>query len=149
MVSVFPTHSNRRLEPLYGENRQQPRANNRFSPDYQRPTYPARILLLIGYNSFLGDPMVIRNLLTMLAGCVLLVLAFIGFLVPILPGFLFFILALFCFAAVSPRLQRRLERNPTLHAWQTTWRRGSGLPLGHRIRLMFWMAAESAVRAMR
>jgi uncharacterized membrane protein YbaN (DUF454 family) len=93
--------------------------------------------------------MVIRNLLTTLAGCALLVLAFIGFLVPILPGFLFLILALFCFAAVSPRLQRRLERNPTLHAWQTTWRRGSRLPLGQRIKLSFWMAADALLRAVR
>ena len=93
--------------------------------------------------------MIIRNLLLTLAGCALLVLALVGFLVPILPGFAFFILAMFCFAAAFPPLQRRLDRNPTWHAWQTTWRRGSGLPLGHRIRLMFWMAAESAVRAMR
>lgn len=91
--------------------------------------------------------MIIRKLLIAIAGCALLGLAFIGFLVPILPGFVFLIAALLCFAAISPPLRRWLDRNPTWRAGHAKWRRGSGLPLGHRIRLMFWLGADAAFRA--
>lgn len=91
--------------------------------------------------------MFIRNLVTALAGCALLALAFVGFILPILPGFLFLVLALVCFAAVSPSLKRRLDRHPTWRAWHSNWRRGSSLPLGDRVKLMFWMGADATVRA--
>ena len=91
--------------------------------------------------------MIIRNLLIALAGCALLALAFVGFLVPILPGFLFLIPALLCFVAVSPALGRWLDRNPVWRTGHAKWRRGAGLPLGRRIKLMFWLGADASLRA--
>ena len=91
--------------------------------------------------------MIIRNLLIAAAGCAFLVLALVGFMIPILPGFVFLIPALLCFATVSATLRRQLERNATWRTCHAKWRRGSGLPLGHRIRLMFWLGVDAALRA--
>ncbi len=93
--------------------------------------------------------MFIRNLLTGFAGCGLLALAFVGFLIPILPGFLFLALALLCFASISPTVSRSLDRSPTWRVWHGHWRTSRGMRFSERIRLMFWMSADAAVRAVR
>ena len=93
--------------------------------------------------------MIIRKLLTALAGCALLAFAFVGFLVPILPGLVFLIPALLCFVAISPALGRWLDRNPVWRTGHAKWRRGAGLPLGRRIKLMFWLGADASLRAAR
>ena len=93
--------------------------------------------------------MIIRNLLTAVVGCAFLALAFVGFLVPFLPGFLFLIPALLCFVAISPAFGRWLDRHPMWRAGHAKWRRGAGLPLGHRIKLMFWLGADATLRAAR
>jgi uncharacterized membrane protein YbaN (DUF454 family) len=91
--------------------------------------------------------MIIRILLTVVAGCAFLALALVGFVVPILPGFVFLIPALLCFAAVSPTFGRWLDRNRVWRTVHAKWRRGAGLPLGHRIKLMFWLGADATLRA--
>ena len=90
----------------------------------------------------------IRNLLIALVGGAFLVLGLLGLVLPILPGFLFLFLAVLCFASISPRVRRRLEGNPTLRGLHARWRRGRGLPLWHRFKLMFWLSAESTVQAL-
>lgn len=92
--------------------------------------------------------MLIRNAITAIVGLALLALAFVGFIIPILPGFLFLALALLCFVAVSPALARRLDRYPTWRAWHVRWRLGAGLPLLDRARLMFWLGADSAFQSV-
>ena len=89
-----------------------------------------------------------RNLLIGLAGSAFFLLGLVGLLVPVLPGFLFLIIAIMCFAAISPRVRRRLEGNRTLKAMHGRWRRGRGLPMWHRIKLMFWLSAESGVHSL-
>jgi len=88
----------------------------------------------------------IRNLLIGLVGGAFLMLGVLGLLLPILPGFLFLFIALMCFATISPTVRRRLEGNRTLKALHGRWRRGRGLPLWHRMKLMFWLSAESTVQ---
>tara|TARA_B100000315_G_scaffold251279_1_gene285784 strand:- start:3067 stop:3339 length:273 start_codon:yes stop_codon:yes gene_type:complete len=78
-------------------------------------------------------------------GCVCLLLAVIGFLIPVLPGFLFLIFAVVCFSAVSSRFARFLERHPAATAWRRRWHRGTHLPLRQRIKLMLWLTADSAM----
>ena len=88
--------------------------------------------------------MILRQFLYAALGCLCLVLALIGFVVPILPGFLFLILAIVCFSAASHRVASVVNRHPAASAWQRRWRRGASLPLWQRVQLMFWLTADSA-----
>ncbi len=75
-------------------------------------------------------------------------LGLIGLVVPILPGFLFLILAAVCVSALSPRFGRRLDRHPAWRSWRLRWRESSGMPLHRRLQLMFWLSAEAAMKAV-
>jgi uncharacterized membrane protein YbaN (DUF454 family) len=81
-------------------------------------------------------------------GVCLLLLGLVGLVVPILPGVLFLVPAAICFSAISPRLQRRLERHPTWRGWRRHWHSSRGLPLFHRIRLAFWLTAEATLNIL-
>ncbi len=91
----------------------------------------------------------LKRALYLSVGTGLVFLGLIGLVVPILPGILFLALAALCFAAVSPKLQRRLERHPTWRGWHRRWRSSNGLPLLHRCRLAFWLTAEATVNTIR
>ena len=82
-------------------------------------------------------------------GSCLTVLGLIGLVLPVIPGVLFLVLAVLCFSAASPRLQRRLERHPTYRGWQTRWHASSGLPFYRRWQLAFWLWADATLKTVR
>ena len=61
--------------------------------------------------------------LYLIAGCLALALGIAGAILPLLPTVPFIILAAFCFARSSPRLERQLLEHPHLgphiHRWRT------------------------------
>lgn len=75
-------------------------------------------------------------------------LGLIGLLVPILPGFLFLILAAVCISALSPRFEQRLARHPAWRGWRLRWRESRGLPFHRRIQLAFWLSAEALMKSV-
>lgn len=83
-----------------------------------------------------------------LAATVFTLLGLIGLLIPILPGFLFLIMAAVCVAALSPRFERRLARHPAWRGWQLRWRQSRGLPLYRRLQLAFWLSAEAVMQSV-
>jgi uncharacterized membrane protein YbaN (DUF454 family) len=82
-------------------------------------------------------------------GICLLILGLVGLVVPVLPGILFLALAAICFSAMSPKFATRLQRHPTWRGWQRRWAGSSGLPLFHRLRLAFWLAADATLNTLR
>lgn len=88
----------------------------------------------------------LKRAVTFFAGVILLVLGLAGLVLPIIPGLLLLLLAAACFASVSPRLQRQLERNHTWREFQVRWRRGRHLPAFDRLKLMFWSTAAVATQ---
>ena len=83
----------------------------------------------------------------MLAAAAFTLLGLIGLLIPILPGFLFLILAAVCISALSPRFERRLARYPAWRGWRLRWRQSRGLPVMRRFQLAFWLAAEALMQS--
>ena len=74
------------------------------------------------------------------------VLGLIGLVIPILPGVLFLGVALICAASALPQLHHRLNRYPAWRDWHLRWRAGAQLPLTQRLKLGFWLLAETATR---
>ncbi len=91
----------------------------------------------------------LRRALLLAAGSALTALGLIGLLIPIIPGVLFLALAVICFSAASPRMQRRLERHPSWRGWQARWRESEGLPLFRRWQLAFWLWADATLKTVR
>jgi len=82
-----------------------------------------------------------------LAAITFTLLGLIGLLIPILPGFLFLIVAAVCVSALSPRFERRLARHPAWRGWRLRWRETRGLPLHRRVQLAFWLSAEAVTQS--
>ncbi len=82
-----------------------------------------------------------------LAAVAFTLLGLIGLLIPVLPGFLFLILAMVCVSALSPRFERKLARHPAWRGWRLRWRESRGLPLYQRVQLAFWLSAEAMMNA--
>lgn len=91
----------------------------------------------------------IRTALLSGLGTILLLLGLIGLVVPLLPGVLLLLAAGCCFAAVSPRLQTRLERHPAWRGMSRRWQASRGLPVLRRAQLAFWLTAEAAMSIVR
>lgn len=60
--------------------------------------------------------MMLVKLLYVVAGFILVLLGLFGLIMPIIPGVVFFFLALICFSRVFPSLQAWLDNNPTFRA---------------------------------
>ena len=89
--------------------------------------------------------MIVRRALYATLGSLCLILALVGFVIPVLPGFLFLILAVVCFSAVSSRFARAVDSHPAASRLRRRWNRGANLPLFERIKLMFWLSADSVM----
>lgn len=80
----------------------------------------------------------------LLAGFLSLLLGMVGAFVPLLPTVPFVILAAFCFARSSPRLERWLVGNarfgPHILAWRS---RGAISPAGKRAALLAFIASAA------
>ena len=85
-----------------------------------------------------------KRVILIAAGIALLILAAIGFVLPFLPGILFLLLGVICFAFVSPRLKRRLQANPRLRRLFTRLDGSRGMHMMDRLRLTFWAVLEAA-----
>lgn len=81
--------------------------------------------------------------ITTIAGIVLLCLGFLGLLLPFLPGFVFMLGALACFASLSPRLRHRLHRQPRISRFLTRLESSAHLPVLPRVKLAFWAGLEA------
>ncbi len=84
-----------------------------------------------------------RKLIGIAIGGSLLLLGLIGLIIPVLPGVLFILLAALVFAAVSPRLRRRLSRNPRFRRLFKRMDHSDNLPFGARCKLAFWATLEA------
>lgn len=61
------------------------------------------------------------------AGWLFSAMGVIGFILPMMPGLVFFILASYCFARSSPRFLRRIIGHPVIGPQIMDWKRGKGM----------------------
>ena len=71
--------------------------------------------------------------LWVIAGFVFVLMGIIGYLLPLMPGLVFFILPAFCFAKGSRRFLRALLSNPHIGPQIMDWKRGRGMLLKTKI----------------
>jgi uncharacterized membrane protein YbaN (DUF454 family) len=69
----------------------------------------------------------VRRLLYLIAGFVSLGLAIIGAILPVMPTTVFVILAAWCFARSSPKLERKLLDHPTFGPHILRWRENGAI----------------------
>ncbi len=89
-----------------------------------------------------------RKILALVLGGAFLILGIIGLFIPILPGILFLLLALLCFAETSERLRARLAQWYQSHRSNKLAGRNYGLSRMQRIELSAWRAAARAMEFM-
>lgn len=56
-----------------------------------------------------------------------------GFILPMMPGLVFFIMASFCFAKSSPKFLRKILAHPVVGPQIMDWKRGKGMRLSTKI----------------
>jgi uncharacterized membrane protein YbaN (DUF454 family) len=56
-----------------------------------------------------------------------------GFILPMMPGLVFFILASFCFAKSSPRMLRKILAHPQIGPQIMDWKRGKGMRMKTKV----------------
>lgn len=56
-----------------------------------------------------------------------------GFVLPMMPGLVFFILASFCFAKSSPRLLKKILSHPVIGPQIMDWKRGKGMRIKTKV----------------
>lgn len=83
-----------------------------------------------------------KRLLLIPLAVVLTLLGFVGLIIPILPGFLFLLLALVCMAMIFPQLRQRLETVPRMRRFFHRVEQTRCLGLARRCKLWFWAALE-------
>jgi uncharacterized membrane protein YbaN (DUF454 family) len=71
--------------------------------------------------------------LWLIMGFLFVGLGIAGFILPMMPGLVFFILASFCFAKSSPRLLRRILAHPQIGPQIMDWKRGKGMRLKTKV----------------
>lgn len=90
----------------------------------------------------------------LIAGCVMLALGIIGAFVPVMPTTIFLILAAWCFARSSPRLETWLLDHKTFGPTLRSWRENGAIPRRAKIMaclgmgagfLLFWVGVHPAV----
>lgn len=94
------------------------------------------------------------NAVYLLCGFVLVGLGLVGAFVPVMPTTVFLILAAWCFARSSPRLEAWLLNHPRFGAVLVAWRREGAIPrrgkvmaclgMGAGLGLLWWMAHPTA-----
>ncbi len=79
------------------------------------------------------------------AGLVLVGVGIAGYLLPVLPGTIWMILAAACFARSSPRLEAWLENHPKFGPSVGAWRRHGAIPLKAKILAIAMMAISFVI----
>ena len=85
--------------------------------------------------------MIIRISLGIIGG-LCMILGFIGLVVPLMPGFIFFAIGTLCLASASPSIARQLAKQPRLGRFLARLETAKDLPLTTRAKVMLWAAAE-------
>ena len=67
-------------------------------------------------------------------GLIFVVIGTIGFILPLMPGLVFFILAAYCFARGSRKLLRALLSNKHVGPQIMDWKRGKGMAVNTKIK---------------
>ncbi len=90
-----------------------------------------------------------RRILFLVGGWVCVLLATIGIFVPVLPTTPFLLLASFCFARSSARLQNWLLTNRWFGEYINNYRQGKGMSLRHKVMtlLLLWATIGYAALA--
>ncbi|WP_111977359.1 YbaN family protein [Algibacillus agarilyticus] len=75
-------------------------------------------------------------------GCIFTVLGIIGFILPLMPGFVFILAASFCFSRSSERFHHWLLTNNLFGALLTDYLAGAGIPRNAKIKAIsfLWMS---------
>ncbi len=81
----------------------------------------------------------------LLAAGVCLVVGIIGIVLPVIPGVLFLLLALWLIAKASRRAAAYLEQHPGWRKQQRFWGRTRYLALHERLQLSCWLAVKAVV----
>lgn len=84
-----------------------------------------------------------KHLLLITIGSIAVVIGVIGLVIPLIPGFLFLIVAALCFATLFPALRNRLQRNPRMHRLFQRLDKTQHLSVANRVKLTFWAIIES------
>ncbi len=86
--------------------------------------------------------------LWMAAGIVCFVLGWVGMVMPVMPGFVFLLGALYCFARGNPRWEARLLDHPTYGRALKDWRKHRRIARKSKIAALVCMAVAGAVTGM-
>ncbi|MBX3595305.1 YbaN family protein [Sphingomonas sp.] len=86
-----------------------------------------------------------RRSLFLAAGFLCLALAVIGALLPVMPTTVFVIMAAYCFARSSPRLERRLLDHPRFGPHILRWRNGGAISRAGKVAASIAFAVSIAV----
>jgi uncharacterized protein len=85
------------------------------------------------------------RVLYLAAGCGLLALGVIGAFLPVMPSTIFLILAAWCFARSSPRLEAWLMSHPKFGPVLVAWRREKAIPRRAKLLACLGMAVGFAL----
>ncbi|HWL27093.1 MAG TPA: YbaN family protein [Ureibacillus sp.] len=77
----------------------------------------------------------IKNLIFLLVGSISFVIGVLGIVVPLLPGVPFLIIAAFCFAKSSKRLDRKFKRTKLYKKYVRAFLYNKGMTLKEKIRI--------------
>ncbi len=93
------------------------------------------------------DSPLVRHLL-FAAGVVLLLLAIVGFIMPVLPGIPFLALAVACFSRSSERMHRWVLAIPLVGGMLERWEKSGSLPMPVKILITLVMIGLTAIPMM-
>ena len=94
-----------------------------------------------------GMPFLGKALCIMLIVC-FVIIGLVGLILPIIPGFLFLFLAAILLARISGRFNYLLHNHSTSKRWMKHWHSTKALSNMQRLKLSFWVAARSVVKAV-
>ena len=81
----------------------------------------------------------------MAGGLMFVVLGWIGLVVPLMPGFIFFLAAAFCFARGNPAWERRLLEHPQIGPALRDWRERRAVSSSAKKSALLAMACAAAL----
>ena len=99
-------------------------------------------------NTLITETTFFRRKLWVAAGLVFVALGIIGYLTPLMPGLVFFILASFCFAKGSRKFLRVLLSNPHIGPQIMDWKRGKGMLLKTKIMAIVMVVLSMGISAL-
>jgi uncharacterized membrane protein YbaN (DUF454 family) len=90
-----------------------------------------------------------RKVIYLLIGGVCLALGVIGLIIPIIPGVLFLMAAVYLLSRGSGKIKRFTDRDPRILQMQQRMEQFGEVNVADRFRLAGWMALDAAVKSVR